>query len=281
MAQRLSSSGGRSFSADVLRRILSVLHQEGPTGKTNLAGKTRLNYLTCVKYLELLKSLGLVDLIKGEKVHEGPERISINQRGLRFKASLSAFLEGNCGNSIMPDEMADLSLAGNGIQSSFPEIDKNENKTLMNNKIKIMLVDDEPDILFTYKLYLAGRGFDVNVFTNPVEALKDITSFPSSYELVITDIRMPALNGLRLFYGIKTLNPNIKFIFVSALDATDELVSILPGLQKDFVLRKPVDRDTFINAIDRVFQQPESSDNSVNPLVRSSHDASYSTIRNN
>jgi CheY-like chemotaxis protein/predicted transcriptional regulator len=264
MAQRFSPGVGRSFNADVLKRILSVLHQEGPTKKTNLAGKTRLNYLTCVKYLELLKSLGLVELVKGEKVHEGGERISINQQGLRFSASLSAFLKRNYTNA-----MPYLSAADNNLQSLPLEVDGSDNKMSMNKKIKIMLVDDDQDTLFTYKLFLAGTGYDVHVFSNPVEALNHLALFASSYQLVITDIRMSTLNGLQLFHEIKALNPNIRVMFISALDATDELVSILPGLQKDLVLRKPIDRVSFIKALNRAFQYSERSANSVNPLVTS------------
>src|SRR5688500_5114713 len=73
---------------------------------------------------------------------------------------------------------------------------------------------------------------------------------PSSYyQLVLLDIRMPRLNGLQLFNTIKTLSPNTKIMFCSALDVAEELVSILPDIEHDCIIRKPVERQYFISKI--------------------------------
>ena len=48
---------------------------------------------------------------------------------------------------------------------------------------------------------------------------------------------------------MKAINKSIKVLFVSALDSSEELVSILPGIQIGQILKKPVDRDFFISAI--------------------------------
>ncbi|MGH9926531.1 MAG: response regulator [Nitrososphaeraceae archaeon] len=58
-------------------------------------------------------------------------------------------------------------------------------------------------------------------------------SDPSYYDLILLDTRMPRLNGLQLFYRMKSIEMNIKIIFVSALDAADELLSVLPGIKSD------------------------------------------------
>jgi DNA-binding response OmpR family regulator len=59
------------------------------------------------------------------------------------------------------------------------------------------------------------------------------------------DIRMPGLNGLQLYYRLKTINPNVKVLFLSALDAAEEMVSILPDVKLDDVIRKPLEEDRF------------------------------------
>src|ERR687891_2516593 len=119
----------------------------------------------------------------------------------------------------------------------------------------IMIVDDEPDILFTYEWFLSDEGYNIEAFTDPQEALKRFVqlsgAFSSSsyYQLVLLDIRMPRLNGLQLFNTIKTLSPNTKIMFCSALDVAEELVSILPDIEHDCIIRKPVERQYFISKI--------------------------------
>jgi CheY-like chemotaxis protein len=60
-----------------------------------------------------------------------------------------------------------------------------------------MVVDDEPDILFTYKSLLSAEGYNVKAFTDPQDALSNLAQLPdpsSYYQLVLLDIRMPRLN---------------------------------------------------------------------------------------
>ena len=119
----------------------------------------------------------------------------------------------------------------------------------------ILIVDDEPDALFTYKYFLSAEGHNVEAFTDSVEALKHFVQLPdpsSHYKLALLDIRMPRLNGLQLFYQMKTLSPKIKIIFCSALDIAEELTSVLPGIKYDDILKKPVERKYFINKINSV-----------------------------
>jgi two-component system, OmpR family, response regulator ChvI len=115
----------------------------------------------------------------------------------------------------------------------------------------ILLIDDEEDILFTFKEGLASEGYNVEAFVDPTEAFTHFVNVsPSHYNLAILDIRMPGLNGLQLYYRLKAINRNIKILFVSALDAVPELISILPDVKatNDFI-KKPVALDDFISAV--------------------------------
>jgi two-component system, OmpR family, response regulator ChvI len=79
---------------------------------------------------------------------------------------------------------------------------------------------------------LSAEGYKVESFTDPQEALRHFVQLPSSYyNLVLLDIRMPGLNGLQLFYRIKAISPNIKIMFIPALDIAEELTSILPDIK--------------------------------------------------
>jgi len=118
----------------------------------------------------------------------------------------------------------------------------------------IMLIDDDPDILLTYKSILIEENCNIETFTDAQEALNHFAEANHSYyDLVLLDIRMPGINGLQLYYKLKAINMAIKIIFVSALDAADELISILPDVKVDYdIIRKPVNRENFVNKIKAV-----------------------------
>jgi CheY-like chemotaxis protein/class 3 adenylate cyclase len=127
-----------------------------------------------------------------------------------------------------------------------------EQKQQQKHSANIMIVDDEPDTLFTYKSLLFAEGHNVQAFTDPQKALRNLVqlSDPSSYyNLVLLDIRMPGLNGLQLFYRIKAISPNIKIMFISALDIAEELTSILPNIKYGDIIKKPVKREYFVSKI--------------------------------
>ena len=114
---------------------------------------------------------------------------------------------------------------------------------------RVMLVDDDQDILSTFEALLVSQNIIVDKFKDATAALKHFAQVDSDYyHLIILDIRMPGLNGLQLYFRLKAINKSIKVLFVSALDTSEELVSILPGIQLDQILKKPVDRDYFISA---------------------------------
>ena len=132
-------------------------------------------------------------------------------------------------------------------------IDKQDKESAVEKATKIyrvLLVEDDIDVLFTYKLALDSENFNVDAFSDPRIALRSFAEHPNSYyDLVVLDIRMPNLNGIQLFYRLKAIDGNIKILFVSALDAAEELTSILPGIKFDNVIRKPVNIDHLINKI--------------------------------
>ena len=121
-----------------------------------------------------------------------------------------------------------------------------------NNK-KIILVDDEQDVLFTYRAFLQDYNYEVTSFTDPSIALTYIRDHSNFNDLlVILDIRMKNLNGFQLHQQIKAIDPTIKILFVTALDILDELLSIVPGVSKDQIMRKPVDKKIFTNTIKKL-----------------------------
>ena len=121
-----------------------------------------------------------------------------------------------------------------------------------NNKKRIILVDDEQDILFTYQLVLENYDYHVTSFIDPSIALnyiRDLLDFDDL--LVVLDIRMKNLNGLQLHQQIKAIDSTIKIMFITALDILDELLSIIPGISEDQIMRKPIDNKIFTKIIEK------------------------------
>ena len=89
---------------------------------------------------------------------------------------------------------------------------------------RILLVDDDPDITLTFKAGLDGRyygdadkkRFDVYTYNNPILVVKEFK--PQFYDLLLTDIYMPHMNGFELCEKILELDVNIRVCFMSSLE---------------------------------------------------------------
>jgi two-component system, OmpR family, response regulator ChvI len=126
-----------------------------------------------------------------------------------------------------------------------------ENQELKHSA-NIMLVDDEEDMLITYKSFLEDEDYKIESFTDSETALKHFAETNvDDYNLVILDIRMPGINGLQLYCKLKAINIAIKVLFVSALDAIDEILSVLPDVDPIDIIRKPVQKEHFVSVIKR------------------------------
>ena len=86
---------------------------------------------------------------------------------------------------------------------------------ISNNRVKkILLVDDESDVLYTIKNILEDNGFQVDTFNDPIISLKSYTS--NYYNLVILDIKMPKMDGFELYTKIRVKDPKVKICFLTA-----------------------------------------------------------------
>jgi len=60
---------------------------------------------------------------------------------------------------------------------------------------------------------------------------------------------MPELNGIKLYSQLKVLNPDIKVLFLSALNALDEVLCIFPEIKHSEIIRKPIEPDALLCTI--------------------------------
>ena len=116
--------------------------------------------------------------------------------------------------------------------------------------LRIMLIDDDPSISFLFTEVLKSAGMVVESFTDPEKALAHfIESDYRHYDLVITDIRMCRLNGFELYQQLKSLDPNLRVIFVTALDIAQEITTLLPEVKLSQFIIKPVNPSVLINSV--------------------------------
>jgi DNA-binding response OmpR family regulator len=106
---------------------------------------------------------------------------------------------------------------------------------------RLLIVDDEYDIVQVLKLGLQQNGFLVDGFTNPEEALQSFKSNAESYSLLLSDVRMPGLSGMQLARKVKETNPDVKVVLMTAFEIKDnEFSKVFPSTQVDGFIQKPV-----------------------------------------
>lgn len=118
----------------------------------------------------------------------------------------------------------------------------------MTSNIKIVsIVDDELDITQLYQDAIYGHinGISVVCFNNPVTALEHFIENKKDYALVISDLRMPNLNGLDLLSKIKMLNSNVRTILVSAFEVKEDKIfqKYMKDGTIDLFIEKPIPID--------------------------------------
>lgn len=115
---------------------------------------------------------------------------------------------------------------------------------------KIMVVDDEPDVVFTIKKVLESGGFEVDTFYDADSALREFKA--ESYDLLILDVKMPNMNGFELFARLEDIDDRTKVIFMSALtdlESYEPAGKINPKLKKRHFIQKPVGNKDLIEKV--------------------------------
>ena len=100
---------------------------------------------------------------------------------------------------------------------------------------RIAIVDDEDDILRVLERFL-GRKFEVVGYNNPVIALQEIKS--GNFDLVLSDIMMPQMDGLTMLKNLREANCNVKVIMMTAFDTLERALEAHSYGAKNYI-KKP------------------------------------------
>lgn len=117
---------------------------------------------------------------------------------------------------------------------------------------RVLIVDDEPDVLETLAELVAAGGYDVVTHTSFEEARKDITNDPP--DILVTDVRLGAFNGLQLAVLMRSLRPDTPIVVLSAYD--DPTLRLEAAHCHATYLTKPVSRKELLVSLAGLSRTP-------------------------
>jgi DNA-binding response OmpR family regulator len=127
-------------------------------------------------------------------------------------------------------------------------VDINNRKRRSKRNSRIMIIDDDEDTTNLFNLYLEYNGYNVDAYTNPIDALNNFNQ--QSHNLIILDIKMPKMDGITLYQKIKEIDNKV----IICLTTADK--SFIQDLKKGIidiekiVLYKPILLKDLKNKID-------------------------------
>ena len=124
-----------------------------------------------------------------------------------------------------------------------------------NGKKRILLVDDELDICFSYQTALEHAGFKCISYIDSIKALQEFR--PNYYDLILLDIKMPVLNGFELCEKIREIDKTVQIIFITAFGGYCEEIGKqrYPELIDDIninYLQKPIGNEELIQLVNLI-----------------------------
>jgi len=113
--------------------------------------------------------------------------------------------------------------------------------------MRVLVVDDEAELVSALAERLNMRGIETEYVTHGKEALQRVRQ--QSFDLAVLDMKMPGLAGLELKERLRSLSPDLKYIFVTGYGSDQILDDIRRDQETNVSLVKPVDIDDLIRAM--------------------------------
>ncbi len=123
----------------------------------------------------------------------------------------------------------------------------------MQNTAQILIVDDDTALLqaLPQTIYLRLKGIKVDTCDSALVALERIQQ--TDYDAIVSDIKMPGMDGLELLSKIRELRPDTPVMLITGHGEHDLAIRALRGGAYDYI-QKPIDRDLFVAALQRATQ---------------------------
>ncbi len=116
----------------------------------------------------------------------------------------------------------------------------------------VFFVDDEPKVRKMVGRTLEQAGLKVSYFARAAECLKQLHS--QTCDLLITDVKMPEMDGIELLTEVKRIIPSLPVLVITGYGDIPMAVKALKVGASDFI-EKPLDRQSFLSAVDSVLKR--------------------------
>ncbi len=118
--------------------------------------------------------------------------------------------------------------------------------------IKVLVVDDDPQVCKTVGLILQEHGYHVQSYTQPRQALQAVRKSP--FDIALIDIKMPDLTGLELVEKIKEEDPRVATIVMTAYPDIQTAAETMRLGSRDYIT-KPFREEQLLTAVERIAQE--------------------------
>jgi CheY-like chemotaxis protein len=123
----------------------------------------------------------------------------------------------------------------------------------MTKKQKILIVDDEPELVEELSLILTEEGYAVTAAPDGLQAVELFRE--GSYDLVLMDVKMPEMNGVDALHEILAINPEAKVVIITGSFAQNLSAQALED-GAVAALFKPFDPEVLLETIKKLVQEP-------------------------
>jgi DNA-binding response OmpR family regulator len=126
---------------------------------------------------------------------------------------------------------------------------------LLQQHQRILIIDDEEDIIISLRAVLEQYGFRTDSYTDPVLAHKNFKS--DQYDLVILDIKMPLFDGFLLYQKIKKIDSKVKVCFLTATEyfrKENRREHGFDEFNQELFLRKPIETEDLVHALKKLLE---------------------------
>ncbi len=127
------------------------------------------------------------------------------------------------------------------------------------DKVRILAVDDEEDILMALQTHLEMDGYQVEIAASAQEALEKINE--QTFQIILTDINMPKMDGLELLEKVKELRGDAIVIMITAYTSLMKVLNSRIYGAADYILKPFRDLSEVDEVVERAFEQIQRWDN--------------------